>query len=120
MRPTDPVDVLSAALDAAPSDARRAELLAAAPREVREQFRVRMTYKKFMRLEDDPYAVFERALDAATDDATRRALISGRDAAFLAEWAWRVRASSEDWAAPLLGTRDVTLKAQIRDTVRVR
>jgi len=69
------------------------------PRAVREQFNARLVYEKFRRVteRDDSYAAFERALDAASDDATRRALILGRDAAFLAEWAWRVRASSEDW-----------------------
>jgi hypothetical protein len=92
------LEILSAAIDTAATDVQRAGILAVAPREVREQLRVRLTYQKFMRsVEDDPYADFKRALDAASDDTARRVLIAQRDVAFLAEWSWRVRASAEDW-----------------------
>jgi hypothetical protein len=95
--PDDPVNALSIALDAAADDATRAALLAAAPKRTRELLQARLEYQAFMRPAVDPYDGFERALDAARDDAARRALIEGRDAAFLAEWAWRARATSEVW-----------------------
>jgi hypothetical protein len=93
----DPVNALSLALDAAIDDTTRAALLAAAPKGVRDQLAARLRYLAFMRPTEDAYDAFERALSAARDDAARRALIAGRDAAFLAEWAWRARATSEVW-----------------------
>jgi hypothetical protein len=94
----DPVDVLSTALDAAADDTERAALLAAAPRPLREQLSARLRYRQFVRsAEDDPYVAFERELDACNDDSARRVLIAGKDAGFLLEWSWRVRASAEGW-----------------------
>jgi hypothetical protein len=97
--PADPVDILAASLEAAGSDAERARLLASAPRDARRQLNARLTYLASMRtpLPDDPYDAFERALAAATNDVERTALIARRDATFLAEWAWRVKATQEDW-----------------------
>jgi hypothetical protein len=95
--PVDPVSVLSLALDAATDDTSRAALLSAAPKAVRDQLTALLRYQALMRPTVDPYDAFERALDAARDDAARRALFVGRDAAFLAEWAFRARATSEVW-----------------------
>ena len=104
--PADPVATLAASLEAAGGDAERAKLLACAPRDVRQQLNARLIYLASMRtpLPDDPYDAFERALTAATSDAERTALIAGRDAMFLAEWAWRVKATSEDWRKRYLAT----------------
>ena len=107
-RAPDPVDMLAQALDAASGDSQRAELLAAAPRQVREQLNARLQYHALMRAADeDPYAELVQALGTAGDDAVRRALISGRDAAFLAEWAWRIRATADDWRRRYFETIDV-------------
>jgi hypothetical protein len=97
--PADPVVTLAASLEAAGSDAERAKLLASSPRDIRQQLNARLVYLTSMRtpFPDDAYDVFERSLAAATNDAERTALIAGRDATFLAEWAWRVKATQEDW-----------------------
>jgi len=93
----DPVRVLDAALNAAVDDVVRAALLAAAPRLVREQLVALWGYKSLITDQPDEYEVFGYALDAAANDADRATLIGGRPQAFLVEWAWRTRATSEDW-----------------------
>lgn len=103
-RNNDPVGELSAALDAAASDAQRTALLAAAPKQTRERFNAFLTYRKLIRDSNvDVYAAFTGQLDAAADDAARLALIAQaqrdpqRGAAFLSEWTWRRSATAEDW-----------------------
>jgi hypothetical protein len=102
----DPVRVLDAALHAAVDDVARAALLAAAPRSVREQLAALSGYKQFMRDEPDEYDVFEHALGGAANDADRATLIAGRTPAFLVEWAWRTRATSDDWRRRYLALVD--------------
>ncbi len=96
--PVEPVRVLDAALNAAVDDVARAALLAAAPKHVREQLVAGLRYQAFIRetAAPDEYETFDAALAAATTDAARVALLAGRDAAFLAEWARRVRETSDD------------------------
>lgn len=103
-RHTNPVAALSAALDAAASDAERTSLLAAAPKRTREQLNTRLTYLKFTRDSSvDPYTAFTAQLDAAADDSARLALIAQaqrdpqRGTAFLGEWTWRRSATADDW-----------------------
>jgi hypothetical protein len=104
--PIDPVRALDAALNAAANDAERAALIAAVPRSVREQLAALSGYKVFMQDEPDPYDEFEHALCAAANDADRATLIAGRTPAFLVEWAWRTRATSDDWRRRYLALVD--------------
>jgi len=103
-RAIDPVAELSAALDVAADDTERTALLAAAPKQIREQLNTRLKYRRFISGSSvDLYAAFTTQLDAAADDATRLALIAQaqcdpkRGAAFLSEWAWRRGATADDW-----------------------
>ena len=94
---TDPADILARALDAAPDDATRARVLQAAPKHVRDGLTARLQYQALIKDAPDECDEFERALTSAQDDAARTALFAGRDAKFLAEWAFRQRATEEDW-----------------------
>ena len=93
----DPVLMLDAALNVAVDDVARHALLTAAPRFVREQLAALSGYRELNKDEPDEYDVFEHALRVAANDAGRAALIAGRTPAFLVEWAWRTRATSDDW-----------------------
>jgi hypothetical protein len=93
----DPVNVLDAALNAAADDVARGALLASAPKHVREALAALWGYRAFMKAAPDPYDEFERALAAAANDGDRATLIAGRSPEFLVEWAWRTRATADDW-----------------------
>lgn len=87
------VTALAAALDAVTNDAERTALLAAAPRQVREQLNARLTYLKLIRdseaeiaAERGAYAAFSACLDLAEDDAARLAIIRSAAPAFVAKW----------------------------------
>lgn len=92
-KPPDNVAALSAALDATSDDAERAALLAAAPREVREQLNARLMYLKLVSdshaavaADHQAYAAFSALLDVAEDDAARVAIIRGAAPDFVVKW----------------------------------
>lgn len=101
--PTTP-EALHAALEAAPDDAARARLLAAASRDLRAQFNAMLVYRQLnadveaaCTAQAAAFEAFTRLLDAAADDAGRAAIIAATDKAFVAEWTWRVDATADDW-----------------------
>ena len=98
------VDTLLAALDAAPDDATRAVVIAAAPLATLDALAATLAYRAFMAgttrqlaADDAARAAFTRSLQAAPDDAARLAIIRATAPAFVAEYQWVQRATSDRW-----------------------
>ena len=95
---------LLAALDAATCDAERSALIAAAPLAVLDALRATLAYRTLidgtareMQEEATAQAAFTRSLQAAPDDAARLAIIRATAPAFVAEYQWVQRATSDRW-----------------------